>query len=223
MARSLTVGSALTLAASKSPKLLQDGWGARFADEVLSYMWTRYPWKQSIVELPPFHLVADEPDYGAPLLAVPSDLFALHSARVRNSNGYIGDPLDIRRELGIMQSFGEPRAIAYQKEVRAFRVSPIPNVSAPDWWIEGSYKTTLTKVTNLNANSYILPFDDVYFSVFRQGLAWKIKQELLEDPKADLAFILFSRMLERMASDEGVNEGADVIVPSDPLELGGYY
>ena len=66
MARTLTVAQALNLAVVRLPKALPDGFGARFADEVLGYMWTKYDWKESLAELPPFHLIRDEHD-GIPL------------------------------------------------------------------------------------------------------------------------------------------------------------
>jgi hypothetical protein len=221
MARTLTVATALNLAKIRFKNLVEDGLGARFADEIIAYMWTRYPWRESLEELPPFHLTRDEADYGAPLLAVPADFYGLHDVRVRSYDNYVSDPLFVHKELRYDGSVGIPSSIAYQKEIKGFRVHPVPNVGGAGWWVEGSYKKLPVKVTNSNVASYVLPWDDIYFGVFRAGLAWKIADEIQADPKAEMKFVMFSRMLERMAMDEGVHEGGVILAPSDALELGG--
>jgi hypothetical protein len=222
MAKTLTVASALNILNIRFPRLLVDGIGARFADEVIGYMWTRYPWKESLAELPPFHLTRDESDYAAPLLAVPSDFFGLHDARLRNSSNYVSAPLTIQKELRYDGVPGLPTSIAYQKDIAGFRVHPVPQVGGADWWVEGTYKKTPTKVTNENLAAYTLPWDDIYFAVFRAGMVAKIKDELMQDTNAALlAFQRFNGDLQRMAMDEGVHEGVTIISPSDALAYGG--
>jgi len=218
--RTLTAGDAIRIVSTRFPRLDTSGLAARFADEIQAIMWHRYAWRESLAELPPFHLVYEEPDYGPPLLAVPADFYGLHGVHVRNT--YITYPsLTVVPNLPISTGIGIPDTIAYQAEKKAFRVHPRPSVRAPEWWIEGSYKKTPTKITNANLNSYILPFDDLYFEIFRRGLVWKVKEEILGDEKAFQDEIRFMNDTVRMAAAEGLHSGVILIAPAEGLELGG--
>jgi len=220
MSKTLTAGDAVRIVAARYPRLDTSGFAARFCDEVLSTIWHRYPWRESLAELPPFHLVREEPDYGAPLLAVPPDFYGLHRVCVRNSYGTTYPPLIVVHDLSVSQSTGIPTAIAYQPEKRSFRVYPRPLVGAPDFWIEGSYKKVPQKITTATLNSYFLPFDDMYFNVFRLGLVWKVK-EILGDSEAVQDEARFYRAIDEMAVAEGLHSGVIVVAPAEGLELGG--
>lgn len=222
MASTMTAGQAVSIVGLKYPKLLTESFAARFADEVQAFIWYRYPWRGSLSELPPFHLVKEEPDYGPPLLAVPGDFYGLHRAWVRSSTGQRVEPeLLVKPEVSISSSTGLPTAIAYHSERLSFRVHPRPSVSAPDWWIEGTYKKLPTKITNENLNSYVLPWDDIYFQIFRRGLEWKVKDELIGTPDGTAAFAIFRSMVDDMAAAEGLHSGVVTVAPAEGLEMGG--
>ncbi len=220
MARTLTPGDAVRIVSTRYPKLDTSGIAARFCDEVQALIWHRWPWRESIAELPPFHLMFEEPDYGPPTLAVPADFHGLYMVNLRNSSLQT-IPMTAVPNLPVSNGAGVPSAISYQKEVKSFRVHPRPSITAPDWWVEGSYKKTPTKITNENLNSYTLPFDDLYFEVFRRGLIWKVKDELLGDPQAANDLALFYTLIDRMAAAEGLQDGVVVVAPAESLELGG--
>jgi hypothetical protein len=219
MARTLTPNTAISILQLKH-RALPDGMAARFCDEVLSKMWHRYPWRESLEELTPFHLVKDEAYYGPPLLAVPTDYFALHEAWLVSSN-YEQHPLKIQKHLAPTMFSDVPNKIGYDKARGAFVVSPRSSVTAPEWWIEGTYKKTPTKITNATLASYVMPWDDTYYEVFRVGLDWKYREEILRDKDWPLARQAFYGLLGEMAAAEGVAEGDSVVVPEFGLEMGG--
>jgi hypothetical protein len=219
MAKTLTPGVALQMVGLKYPKLLTEGFGARFANEVQEWIWKRYPWRGSLVDLPPFHLVKDQPDYGSPLTIVPADFLGLHKAWVREVRGYQVYPLTVKSDADVSVSPGIPDVIAYMSEKNAFRLHPRPQASAPYWWVEGVYKKTPTKITNANVNSYILPWDDIYFMVFRKCLEAKIKDELLGAQDAMNAIQYANYLIDAMAMDENLVSGVTIVAPAESLEL----
>ncbi len=220
MARTLTAQTAVRVVAARFPRLDQSDVAARLCDEVQAAIWHRYPWRQSLAELPPFHLLAEEPDYGPPVYAVPSDFYGLHRVWVRTSSNMVY-PLTVRNGLALSIATDVPTEISYQPETSSFRVHPRPSVTAPDYWVEGAYKKNPTKITNSNITSYILPWDDIYFGVFRKGLIWKVKEDLLGDPAADNDLAKFFYLVDEMARAEGLHLGVDQMAPAESLELGG--
>ncbi len=220
MARTLTAQTAVRVVAARYPRLDQSDVAARLCDEVQSFIWHRYPWRQSLAELPPFHLLEDEPDYGPPLYAVPADFYGLHNVWVRTSSNMVY-PLTVVSDLGISVGTGIPDEISYRPENISFRVHPRPNVTAPEYWVEGVYKKNPTKITNANMTSYILPWDDIYFGVFRKGLVWKLKEDVLGDQTADNELAKFVFLLNEMATAEGIHSGVTTYAPEAGFELGG--
>ena len=220
MARTLTAATAVRVIAARYPRLDQSDVAARLCDEVQSFIWHRYPWRQSLAELPPFHLLEEEPDYGPPMYAVPSDFYGLHNVWIRTSSNMVY-PLTVVGEVGISVATSIPTQISYRPENISFRLHPRPSLTAPENWVEGAYKKNPTKITNANLTSYILPWDDIYFGVFRKGLVWKVKEDQLGDPTADSDFAKFLMLLENMATAEGIHSGVRTMAPAESFELGG--
>jgi hypothetical protein len=162
-------------------------------------------------------LTYNESDYGAPLVAVPADFYGLHDAWIYGLGSAKPYPLVVVPELRPSFSVGVPTTIAYQKEIASFRVHPRSGLSSPEWWVEGVYKKTPTKITTTNINSYVLPWDDMYFEVFRQGLVWKYKQDIIGAPDALREYQLFLSMIDTMAADEGLHSGVKMIAPAESL------
>jgi hypothetical protein len=218
MASTLTAGNLIDVVKLKFPKVLVDGFGARAADEVHSYIWKRYPWKSSIANLYPFHVVQAEPDYGPPSVTIPLDFQGFHQVWLRSSDGreYRLDP-----KPDLQKSFtpGLPNAIAWMPKDQAFRLHPRPSFTAPDWWVEGEYKKTPTKINNENVASFVLPYDDMYAMVFRKGLAAWFKQDT---PDEMPAFQMFSGLLDEMAASEGLLAGPPQNFPDEGLANGGW-
>jgi hypothetical protein len=217
MAKTMTPGMALDLFAVRAPRILTDGWGARFCDSAHGDIWERYPWPETLAGLTPFYLVYDLQGYGAPTISIPSDFDYLHEAYLANSNRQIRE-LKVQRHLPTTDMSGFPTTIMYKEG--QFLLHPRSSVSQPDWWVGGTYKKTPTKITNANLNSYTLPWEDKHFDVFRQGVEWRVKQ-YLGDRDWMASRQLFELLLEDMAVGEGLAAGPYVVSPSESLELGG--
>jgi hypothetical protein len=219
VAKTLTVGNALNVLAIRNPRLLSEGFGARFADEVQAYMWHRFPWRESLADLPPISLVPEEPFYGPPMLAVPADFHGLHDAWLRNMSGRV-EPLLVQRGLRPSDGPGSPTSICYDARTGGFIVHPAPALTVPDWWIEGTYKKLPVKITADTVNSHVLPWDDLYFEVFRAGLKWKIAEELERSQDWPNLLAMFKGMVVEMAQNEGLIAGVEVVSPAYGLDYG---
>jgi len=216
---SITIREAVDILAMAYPRLTSEGFASRFADEVIGKMWMKFPWRQSIKKLPPFHTVAYESDYGPPTSAVPADFFAIHDAWLKNVYSY-DRPLAVVANLKPSLNTGEPDSICYVPENTSFRLSPRPNLNPPYWWVEGRYKKKPTRITDATIASALFPFDDLYFHVFRQGMYWKYQQEILKSGEHMTQYGLFMTMLKEMATSEGIHQGAQVVHPEFELSLG---
>ena len=223
MASTLTIGDAVNLLGQRYPKLLMDGNAARLADEILSFMWIRYPWRQSLAQLYPFFITKEEPDYTAPYIVFPTDFFALQEAWLREYTGYRFDPpLSVKPDLIVSGTTSTPTAISYQPEIGGFRLYPRPSMCSPDVWVEGIYKKALTKVKNETVQSYTYPWDDRYFNVFRKGLSAIVKDELIGNKQEAMQeYLEFRQLLEGMAASEGLHSGDVSVHPQYGLALGG--
>jgi len=222
MAKTLTVADVVNMLGLKYPRLLTEGFAARLADEAIGMIWNRYPWRPSLVELPPFFLVREVADYGPPTYAVPADFKGLHAAWLRQWDGYKYEPeLLVKPSVSISIAPGMPTAIAYHPERSAFRLHPRPSMGGPEIWVEGIYKKLHTKVTNANMNSYVLPWEDEYFGVVRAVLEAKYKSAILGSQDAPQALMLARRFVDDMAAAEGLHSGVVTIAPAASLELGG--
>jgi len=154
------------------------------ADLALNEIWTAYPWRQSLNGFNPFWLVPGKADYGAPLAIIPSDYHSLYTARLIYApglgNGATSRELVVRSHLESRQSGDFQKypadAISYEADEAVFRLSDTApaNISSPQHFVTGSYKKRPTKITNANYTQTIIPWDDIYFSVFVETVRWKM-------------------------------------------------
>jgi len=217
MAKTLTAGKAVEFLAAKYPKIAHDAVGARFASEIRDIMWNFYPWKVSLGDLQPMALVQNQADYGPPAYILPTDFYGLHDVWLRSFNDEF-IPLSVSKEVPISATPLTPSTVAVT-ENGYLRFHPRPVYYSPDWWFEGKYKKSTTSITPSNLNSTVLPWDDMYFPVFRRGLIWKFKDEFLSDPTAFQDFAQFRSMLQEMANRESGQDGITTIHPSHGLAL----
>jgi len=216
----VTGRDALELISAVYPHVFTEPYGARFVNEVVSIMWHRYPWRQSLEDLPPFYLIDGQAEVYAPLVNIPTDFHGLHEVWLQHYGGDT-EPIEITANLSKYNVYGKPEAICYLPEKSGFRLWPIPSgYNPPYWWVAGTYKKKPTEITNENLASQELPFDDIYAHVIRQGLLWKFKQEIIQSPEADSEFTKFLIMLRDMAATEGLVAGPVVIHPEEDLRYG---
>jgi len=217
----MTGRDALDLLSAIYPQIHMEPFGARFVDEIQSIIWYRYPWRHSLAELPPFYLIARVGDYYEPLVNIPDDFWGIHEAYLCHESGVLY-PLEIAANLTKYNAYGRPRAISYLPERSGFRIWPLPDsYYPPDWWVAGTYKKRLVKITNENLASQELPFDDMFAHVIRQGLLWKFKQEVLQSAEAMNEMVIFLEMIRDMARAEGIAGGAVLRHPEEGLAYGG--
>lgn len=176
--------------------ILDDGSFAVFAvNEAVNQMWLAYPWPQSLDELVPFYMTPNESDIVYPLGAVPSDFLALWEVEIQSTTrGASPLPLEIRRSLGVSAFTGQPTTIAYMEEIgpgdqqKGFRVHPTPSEGwgPPHYHVIGIYKKTPTAFTGDTVATTVLPFDDLFFTVYLEALRYQY-YNLLGDPRAGRA------------------------------------
>jgi hypothetical protein len=218
MAKTLTVGKALEIVGVRYPKVMLESIGARFASEVRDFMWHAFPWKVSLGDLVPFGLVQDQADYGPPYITLPSDFYGIHDAWIRDYANELY-PLTVETETRVSWTSDIPTTISVT-ELGNLRIHPRPIFYGPDYWLEGKYKKSTSPITPSNINSTVLPWDDIYFEVFRRGLIWKVKEELIGDPKAADDLSIWMTWLQKMIAHEQFQDGVTTIHPRYPLTMG---
>ena len=111
-----------------------------------------------------------------------------------------------------------PSAIDYNPDTQKIRLFPrVPdNIAAPIWMIEGTYKKKPTKVTSATLNSYLIPWDDIYFGQFCAVLR-ATALEIAGDPRSTDEMKKAFMALDEMAQNEGINLGDPQIYPSEGM------
>jgi len=195
-------------------------------------LWQRYDWRESISTLPPFYLIPDEQDHGAPAVIVPTNFWGLRKVwLMKNATTppYKQD-MTILKDLALTHVRYLPQSISYNSASRSFRVFPRvpPSIGAPDYCVSGEYKIKPTKITAANIASTLLPFDDVYFQTWVEVLKWA-SLNIAGDPRAgDVNYTNGQKVasgqlakayaaIDEMARTENLEGGDVTISPSEPL------
>lgn len=186
-------------------------------------IWMAYDWKESLAPLPPFYLVPNEQDILPPMSAIPSDFQGFRKVTLcQYATGCVGKAtMTVKKDLQLTNVVGLPSCIEYNAANRAFRVFPRTpsNIGAPFYFIEGTYKKRPTLITNSTLNT-VIPFDDFYLPVFIEAFRWAF-YALSGQSKAQEQYPVALEAINRMASNEGLNEGDIFIAPATSL-VGGY-
>lgn len=233
-----TWGDVLNVVKRKIPYLSESDLAPTICNVAQNYIWDKYDWRDSLKSLPPFYLVPNEQDYGAPNVTIPSDFWGLRWANLMRASNIppYRQPLAIIKDLMPTHIRYLPHAIGYVSNARAFRLYPrIPeNIGSPDYLVEGEYKTRPTKVTSSTMATTVLPMDDVYFQMFYETAKW-IGWDLDGDPRAGAISYQNGQMvysgqaavaqglIEWAAAREGLELGDPVISPAEPLVQQGPY
>ncbi len=218
MARTYKWSDLLTYVSQSFPRLQSDAAGALICDMVNSFIWNRADWRVSLVQMPPFYLVALQQDYVAPYVTIPSDFLGLRQALlVYNGTepATVYPKLDVMRYLDKTYAQSRTTSISYEAEISGFRIWPrCPSgIGVMDYQIEAKYKKLPTKVTTATLESP-LPFDDIYFQVYVEGMKYFLKP-VAQQTDQDLARFLGA--IDVMAAREAVNLGEQPLAPADPL------
>ncbi len=233
MARTLYYSDITTIISRFVPKIVDSDVAAFVSNIAIYEIFKRYDWRESLVTLPPFFLVPNSQDHGAPFVAVPSDFLGLRQAYLvqLNSSPVYKMPLGILKDLAETPIPGIPQDIGYQVDTQSFRVFPrVPaNIGAPNFCIQGVYKKRPTKLTATTISSTLIPFDDMYLSCFVDVWKWAAWQ-LSGDPRAGGVqkqkdgstmytgqYAVAMEAIDAMAANEGVELGDVSIAPQEQL------
>jgi hypothetical protein len=227
----------LSTAGRKFPKSLQDDFAPVICNMTQNYVWDKYDWRQSITTLPPFYMVPNEQDYGAPAIVIPSDFYGLRMARLirTDANPPYRTPLKIIKDLEETHVRYLPHSICYNVDRKAFRLFPrFPaNLGGVTYFVAGTYKN-LPPLVTASTLTTILPFDDVYFEMWVETMKW-VAFQLDNDPRAGQITVQDDQvqatgqaatmisLIMWAASREGIELGDSTFSPSEPLVTSGNY
>ncbi len=217
-----------------APVNIIEDFGPEICNIVTQEVWKKYDWREVTKTLPPFMLIPNVQDYGAPFVSVPSDFYGLRKVNYVNLQGQppLRYLLKVVKDLELTQVRYMPRSICYNPDTSSFRVFPrVPsNVGSPYWMIDGTYKKLPTAVTTSNLTND-LPIAPMYLQMWLSGFKWAAKM-FMDDPTAmqvqkqngmeTMAGRLaeFHWNMEQAASSEGLELGDYYIAPSEPLTNG---
>ena len=106
------------------PRNVMSDNAANICNLAYNRIWHQYDWRESLATLPPFYLIPNEQDMGAPFYTVPDDFAGLRKADLV----YLaGDPptrrqLTVIKDLNLTQARYFPHAINYNPDTQSFRV-----------------------------------------------------------------------------------------------------
>ncbi len=236
MAATYTYADALNFLQPQIPAVTQDQKAAAICNIATNLIWNAFDWRETIEVLPPFWLSPWVQDYGAPVVAVPSDFLGLREAQLTDISSIPPRhyPMRVLKFLEPTHRLQLPESISYEPSVASFRVFPrVPDgLGASRWKIDGVYKKRPTLVTATNYTATALPFDDLYFQVWLEVLRWA-GFSATGDQRAGAAMQLpngsvqYSGQLatamsfiHAMAANEGFNLGDTTVAPSEGLANG---
>ena len=140
--------------------------------------WDIAPWRETIEQMDPFWLTPGFCIYKAPIIVFPDDFRDLYSAEIVT----IGlDTYQHSEELKIIGNMvptntqGQPRAIGYSFQFKAFLVDRLPNCNVGREYIIPIYKKDYPiemDLNNINTESFPFKRNEGAFKTF---LGWYIK------------------------------------------------
>lgn len=198
------------------PRALADRETMYAVNVALYDLWNAADWRETIALLPPFYLYPTEQIYGRPSASVPSDF---HGLREVYCVSLLSDttnrwPLNVVQNIEITHLRDWPRDICFDPSNQAFRIHPrTPDgLGSGSYVIDGTYKRRAPKIL-AEAYNTLLPWDDEYFDVYTNALAWAMakgqgKKSFYSD---------YQLSLDSMRDAESLNLGDESISPSDAL------
>lgn len=229
-----TYDQMLRMSKRYAPANIIEDFGSEICNLVTQTIWNKYDWKEVTKTLPPFALIPNVQDYGAPFVSVPSDFYGLRKVNYVNLQGQppIRIQLKVVKDLELTNVRYMPRSICYNPDTQSFRLFPRvpPNVGSPYWMIDGTYKKLPTIITP-DTITETLPIVPMYFQMWLSGFKWACKY-FMDDPSAyqiqskggeattAARLAEFHYFMEQAAMSEGLELGDVYIAPSEPLTYG---
>lgn len=221
MGNTYTWQDGVNLVGQTYPRLMSVQNGAMIVDQTQSFIWGYADWRFSLVPMSPFFLVPGQQDYGPPNVPIPTDFLGIRKADLVyniTQPPFHYPPLVVDRVLYPTAWQGRPEAICWEPTTSVFRVFPrIPlGIGPTDYQIELTYKKLPVKVS-ASTMGQTMPWDDIYFGVYCEGLRWQYLQSQpgvpLNDKQAQ--YVVFMQQLDHMAANESLNLGNDGEHPNE--------
>lgn len=210
---------------------------AMAANLALNTIWMAHDWNESLAEFDPFYLSPNEQDYGAPAVAVPSDMLGVRFAYFVDlrAGGQSGN--EFRREIRCPKSnlyltyqVGEPQMIGYEGSTRSLRIFPraSTDLTAPWCFIDGKYKKRPTKITEQTLPTATILFDDLYLHPHIEAVKWALMM-LANNPNANGIqrrgktdalsgqYAVMMNAIDWMAEKEQLQSGQPIMAPREQL------
>lgn len=233
MGQTYTYRDAINLIRRHISAVNEDDYAAEIVNAANRKIWMAYDWRETIEKLPPFWIIPNEQDHGAPMVSIPTDFMGIRLAYLTqlSQNPPSERPLQPVRDLRVTQNRDYPRDICYNPESNSFRLFPrVPdNLGAPDWIVHGTYKKVVPKYNSSDFAGATLLFDDMYFMNYLEVLKWA-GWKLAGDTRAGqvqagpTGVQIFTGQaaeaqaaMEEMAKNEGLELSDPVIAPLEPL------
>jgi len=240
VAGTYTPNDAITLARQMSHKIPVAAMQAYASDIINSTIWTRYTWNWTLASLTPIALVDGTQDYALAtadaalfyrfpdwgIRIVQTSLTPVEHREITQKS-HLGVELTAKGGINSIRNFSYEGAIS---KIRLDRAAAVP--SGATLQIQGEYQTRPTKITDALMSSP-LAHPDHYFSVFFEGISWKL-YGLAGDPRAGIMKIdeegrqtytgqygTFMNSLFAMQQAEDAGSGEDLAFPDSPLGAGG--
>ena len=215
---------------------------SQVCDVINSMMWTFYPWSWTIATLTPLTCADGTQDYTLNANDTSQMLRPLTFRLVRTDvtpNEYrelelkANLPVELTRKGGL-ETITSCGYFASSNFVRLNYAASVG--TGQTLQIQGFYQLAPTKITSSNMGT-AFAFPDYYFSVFMEGLKWKIYQ-LSDDPRAGAMQYAkngsmtrqytgqlgaFMDALLQMARTEDLQAGDEFEFPSQPIGVGRNY
>ena len=237
MGLTYTYADVLNFLQPQIPAVMQDQKAASICNIGTNLIWNAFDWRETLEILPPFWLSPLVQDYGAPVVAIPTDFLGLREAQLTDISNIppAKYPMKVVKFLEPTHLKTLPNTISYEPSVNSFRVFPrVPaGYGASRFKIDGVYKKRPTLITATTYTSTVLPFDDLYFQVWLEVIRWA-GFSATGDQRAGAAMQLpngavqYSGQLatamsfiQAMATNEGFNLGNSTVAPSESLSVGG--
>jgi len=231
---SYTYAEVLNMTNVMKSRNIEEAYKVHILNAAQNQVWRKFDWRWTLATLDPFWLVPRKQDYGAPIVAVPSDWDGLRQARMcwfSPGSEPQKAPLSVQKDLESTGVLGLPSAISYQADISAFRLHPRPAdyCVSPRYFVDGTYKKIPTEVTLASYQTTAIPGPVKYLDMWRQAINWAY-YSFSQDPKAGGVQLMPSGVpnyygamgemmaaLHQAAAEEGAAQGDPYIHPSESL------
>ncbi len=244
MARRITFGKLIAAIRHDVPRVQDVNFASELVADIITTVWNAQDFRETLAQLPPFYLVGDMQDYGAPVFTVPTDFQALRAASLvkltYSDNEVVRNvyPLLVKTRQAPLKRYGQrPELVSFEPQENCFRIFPVLGSSTPtnEWLVEGVYKklpqSNLYDTTNIigipvltsditpaNYPQLLLPLDDRHYATMKDVavmIAKKLAGGLNQDSMATEQYI--NNKLRQIAISEGLDLGTSNITPFEPL------